>query len=173
MNHIKITAIGHAGHAVVAHLHRHPVRDIALDKPIDLSGPRPRTRDEIEDHIRVALAAPAAMTHFTQEPTTTYFHDESQETLHAIRLAEQIDPKEPIPHVERCLDDTLACLRSPRVWHSVRYLCGALLRSPRGEMDGARVERVIREGLADLAGTDFSKPAYPRRVYIERGEPRR
>jgi hypothetical protein len=172
MNHVKLTAIGRSGHAVVAHLHQHPGRDIVLDKPIDLSGPAPKTRDEIEDHIRIALAAPAAMTHYSSAPMTTFFHDESPETLHAIRLAEQIDPHRPIDILEEQLDHTLACLRSPRVWHSVKHLCGALLRSPRGEMDGGRVERVVREGLADVAGADFSKPPHPRRIYVTDGPER-
>jgi hypothetical protein len=172
LNHIKLTAIGRAGLSVVAHLHQHPVKDIALGKPIDLSGPQPKTRDEIEDHIRVALAARAAEMHYASLPTT-HLSDEREEVLHAISLAEKIDPHRPVDILEEQLDHTLACLRSPRVWHSVKYLGGALLRSPRGEMDGVRVERVICEGLADLAGADFSKPAQPRRIYIDRGEPRR
>jgi hypothetical protein len=172
MNQTKLTAIGRAGHAIVAHLHRHPVKAIELDKPLELSAPIAATRAGLEDHIRVALAAPAAEMHYASLPTT-HLSDDRAEVLHAIGLAEKIDPRRPIDVLEDQLDHTLACLRSPRVWHAVKYLGGALLRCPRGEMDGARVERVIREGLADLAGADFSKPAQPRRIYVDRGEPRR
>jgi hypothetical protein len=172
MNQVKLTAIGRSGHAVLSHLHRLPVSAIRLYEPLDLkAASRPKTRDQIEDHIRVALAAPAAEMHYASLPAT-HLSDEREEVLHAIGLAERIDAHRPIDILEEQLDHTLACLRSPRVWHSVKHLCGALLRSPRGEMDGARVERVVREGLADVAGADFSKPPHPRRVHVV-DEPRR
>jgi hypothetical protein len=171
MNQVKLTAIGRAGHAVVAHLHRHPVRGIAVQKPLELSSPVAATRAGLEDHIRVALAAPAAEMHYAALPTT-HLSDDRAEVLHAIGLAEKIDPQRPIDVLEEQLDHTLACLRSPRVWHAVKYLGGVLLRSPRGEMDGTRVQHVIRDGLADIAGADFSKPTHPRKVYVAE-KPRR
>jgi hypothetical protein len=172
MNHIELTAIGRSGHAVLSHLHRLPVSAIRLYEPLDLkAASRPKTRDEIEDRVRIALAAPAAEMHYASLPTT-HLSDEREEVLHAIDLAEKIDPHRPVDVLEEQLDHTLACLRSPRVWHAVKYLGGALLRSARGEMEGARVERVICEGFDDLAGTDFSKPAHPRRLHIDRGERR-
>ncbi|MGO8915405.1 MAG: hypothetical protein ACLQJR_05805 [Stellaceae bacterium] len=166
MNPIKITAIGRAGHAVLAHLHGHPTPAIALDHPLDLKAvSAPKTRDDLATHIRLALAATAAEMNFASLPST-HISEEREEVLRAIELAERLGGGHPIDILETQLDHTLATLRSPKVWHSIRTLGAAVLRCPRGEMPAERVRHVIRQALADNKGPNWNSAGHPRRITV-------
>ena len=168
MNSTRLAAIGAAAHAVVSHLHRRSVPAIDLDQPVDVAaGPAPTTHDEIEEKIRLALSVPAAELYYAGGTPADHLTADRHEVIFAHGLAQRLGGADPVAHMERALDDTLACISSPRIWHAIRTLSDALMwTSPRGAMDRHFVEHVVRQALANRTGADFSQPAHPRAITV-------
>lgn len=161
----KALAHGRAAHSVLRYLHGRDVPDVALRKPIDhAAGPEPHGQEAIEAAIMLAIVEPAAeMMHLGATPR--YLQRGMPAVDAAIRHASRLGGDE-IDHLERCLDDALACLKSPKVRHAVAALAGALLRSPRGDMVAADVERTIILALAEQPPDADGQEPHPRRIYV-------
>jgi hypothetical protein len=161
----RARAHGRAAHATLAWLHsrgRH-VPAVSLHRPVDLDGELAATdRDQIDERIRLALAVPAGEMIALGAPTTHIAADRP-EVQHALRHAGRL-PGDPVDRLERCLDDTLATLHSPKVRHTVTKLAGALVRAPGGEMTADHVLETIILGMGETPAGDH--PAHPRRIYV-------
>ncbi len=166
---IRAEAHGRAAHAVMRYLHGHQAVPVRLHQPVDrATEPAPKNRDQIEERIRLLLSVPAAeMLHLGAE--TTYLAAERPEIKAALAMARQLGGDEPVDHLERCLDDTLASLKSPRIRHAIGALGAALMRAPRGEMGAAEAQRTIRAALRDRRAVDFDRPGHPRTIYVRAG----
>jgi hypothetical protein len=119
-------------------------------------------RDQVEERIRLALSVPAAeMIHLAA--ATTHIAADRPEVQHALRHASRL-PGDPVDHLERCLDDLLATLHSPKVRHAVAKLAGELVRAPGGEMGADDVLRSIVVAMGETPADDH--PGHPRRIYV-------
>jgi hypothetical protein len=164
----RALAHGKAAREVLAWLHGRKVRAISMRAEGAGAEPEPRTDEEIREHIRCHLAAPAArMIHEGGTPETHVDladPDVERAALLACRLPGAGDP---VGHMERELDDVLATLKSPRVWHAVRQLAAAL--SERSSLDGATAAGVIKSALLNGAGAEIEP--HPRAIHIVPGAP--
>jgi hypothetical protein len=161
----RTRAHGRASHAVLSWLHSRgrDVPDISLHRPVDLGDEPASGRDAIEDHIRLAISVPAGEMIHLGAPTTHIAADRP-EVQHALRHAGRL-PGDAVDRLERCLDDTLACLHSPKVRHTIAALAGELLRAPGGEMGADDVRQAIVVAMADAHGADDC-PGHPRTIYV-------
>jgi hypothetical protein len=159
---MKVPAIAHgrASHAVTAWLHGRRVPAVALDHPINHdAAPQPNGSAAIEEAIRAALSVPAGeMIHL--DAPTTHLAVDRPEVQAALRHAGRL-PGDPVDTLERCLDDLLACLHSPRIRRAVGVLSGALLRTPRGEMSA---DDVLRHIVTAMAGAGAGPPSASRPI---------
>jgi hypothetical protein len=136
---------------------------VSLHWPVDLDDGPASSRDQGEERIRLALAVPAGeMIHLGA--ATTHIAADRPEVQHALRHAGRM-PGDAIDHLERCLDDTLACLHSPKVRHTVAKLAGELVRAPGGEMGADDVLRSIVLAMAETPEAD-DHPGHPRRIFV-------
>jgi hypothetical protein len=85
------------------------------------------------------------------------------EVQHALRHAGRL-PSDPVDHLERCLDDTLACLHSPKVRHTVAKLTGGLTRAPGGELAAEDMLRAIVLAMGETPVGDY--PGHHRTIHI-------
>jgi hypothetical protein len=85
------------------------------------------------------------------------------EVQHALRHASRL-PGDPVDRLERCLDDLLATLHSPKVRHTVAKLGSELVRAPGGEMAAAHVLETIVLAMAEPPVGDH--PGHPRRIFV-------
>jgi hypothetical protein len=162
----RAIAHGRSAAAVLNHLHGWKAKPISLHQPIEHAAePVPKGRADLEERCRHALAAPAGEMIYLNA-STTHISADRDDVQHALGLARQLGGDDPVDALEHHLDDTLACLRSPRVWNAVRTLAGALMRAPRGEMSAKDAERVVRQALHDRRGADLSRAGHPRRIYV-------
>jgi hypothetical protein len=94
---------------------------------------------------------------------TTHIAADRPEVQHALHHASRL-PDDPVDHLERCLDDTLACLHSPRVRHTVAKLAGELTRAPGGELAAEDVLRTIVVAMGETPAGDH--PGHPRTIHV-------
>jgi hypothetical protein len=94
---------------------------------------------------------------------TTHIAADRPEVQHALRHASRL-PGDPVDTLERCLDDTLACLHSPKVRHAVTRLAREL-RAPAGELGADDVLRSIVVAMAETPAGD-DQPMHPRTIWI-------
>jgi len=171
----RIRSHGRAAAEVLRWLHGKPVRDIALDKPIDYAAePRPRNADEIDHCIPMALAPSIAMMIESGGKPEHHVTRSEPGVAHALRLAGRVSADDPVSVLEQHYDDLLGTLRSPRIWHAVDRVAARVMRAPGGELDRHGVGGAIRGALNGTERgkyPDFGMPQQ-RRIYVERGEPR-
>jgi hypothetical protein len=162
----KALAHGHGAHAVLSWLHSRgrDVPAISLHRLVDLGDEPTSGPDAIEERIRMALAAPAAEM-IALGATTTHIAADRPEVQAALRQASGL-PGDPVDHLERCLDDLLACLHSPRVRHTVAKLASDLLRAPGGELGADDVLRSIVLAMGETPAGGDSGPGHPRTIWI-------
>jgi hypothetical protein len=157
---------GRASHAVLSWLHSRG-RDVpasSLHRPVDLGGEPASDREAIEEHTPKALSVPAGEMIELGAPTTHIAADR-REVQHALRHAGRL-PGDPIGHLERCLDDTLACLHSPKVRHMVAKLASELVRAPGGAMVADDVLRAIVMAMGETPADGADQPTHPRTIWI-------
>jgi len=160
----RALAHGRSAYAVLRWLHsRGRAPALSLHRPVDLDDEPASSRDQGEERIRLALSAPAGEMIHLGAPTTHIAADRP-EVEHALRHAGRM-PGDPIDHLERCLDDTLATLTSPKVRHAVTRLAGELVRAPGGEMGADEVLRSIVLAMGETPEED-DRPAHPRTIWI-------
>jgi hypothetical protein len=167
----RTRAHGRASNAVLSWLHSRgrQVPAVSLHRPVDLGDELSSTnRDEIEDHIRLAISVPAGeMIHLGA--ATTHIAADRPEVQHALRHASRL-PGDPVDRLERCLDDLLACLHSPKVRHTVAALASAITRAPGGEMAADDVlETVVLAMAAELPDDAYDGPGHPRKIFVHGG----
>jgi hypothetical protein len=164
----RAIAHGRAAHATVRWLHARPVKPISLQQPIDYAAdPPPKSRDQIEEAIRLALAAGAGeMLHLGAPPT--HLQHETPGVANALRLARKLPGRDPVDVLEEQLDHTCAAITSPKIWHATEKLAGALLQAPRGEMSGDDARRVIERAVRDPRSAKADCPGHPRKIIIRR-----
>jgi hypothetical protein len=159
----RTRAHGRAAHATLRWLHGRDVPDISLHRPVELGDDAAASgRDQIEERIRLALAVPAAEMMHMGAPTTHIAADRP-EVQHALRHAGRL-PGDPVDRIERCLDDLLATLHSPKVRHTVTKLASALVRAPAGTMSAEDVLERIILAMGETPAGDH--PAHPRTIWI-------
>jgi hypothetical protein len=165
----RAVAHGKAAREVLGWLHRRKVRATSMHaESAPGAEPEPRTDEEIREHIRLRLAAPAArMIHEGGTPET-HVHLADPDVEHAVRLAARLPGNDPVDHLERDLDSVLATLRSPRVWHAVRRLAVAL--SEHRALDGATAAAMIKGAM--LSGAGAKVEPRPRTVRLVPGAPK-
>jgi hypothetical protein len=158
-------AHGRAAHAVLSWLHSRgrDVPDISLHRPVDLGDEPASDRDAIEEHARKALSIPAGEMIALGAPTT-HIAAERPEVQHALRHAGRL-PGDPVDHLERCLDDLLACLHSPKVRHAVTRLASELVRAPGGELAAEDALRTIVLAMGETPAGDV-QPMHPRKIFV-------
>jgi hypothetical protein len=161
----RAIAHGRAAHATMRWLHGKPLRGVSLTRPIDhAADPAPCDRDQIEEAIRLALAAGAGeMLHLGAPPT--HLQHETPGVANALRLARKVPGCDPVDVIEEQLDHVCACLRSPKVRHTVAVLADALLKAPRGELTGDDAARVIARAVRERPAADGGA-AHPRVIYV-------
>jgi hypothetical protein len=161
----RAIAHGRAAHSVLRWLHSHgrDVPPVSLHRPVDLDDEPASSRDQGEERIRLALSVPAGEMIALNAPTTHIAADRP-EVQHSLRHASRL-PGDPVDRLERCLDDTLACLHSPKVRHAVTRLAGELVRAPGGEMSADDVQRAIVLAMAETPEAD-DRPAHPRTIWV-------
>ena len=120
--------------------------------------------DQVEERIRLALSVPAGeMIHL--DAPTTHIAADRPEVQHALRHASRL-PGDPVDTLERCLDDTLATLHSPKVRHTVTKLARALVRAPGGEMAADDVLRSIVVAMGEPPADADDRPTHPPTIYV-------
>jgi hypothetical protein len=160
-------AHGRAAHAVLTWLHSRPVKPISLGRAIDhAADPSSRDRDGLEEAIRLALAGAAGeMIHLNAD--ATHLAADRPDVQAAMRHASRL-PGDPVDHLERCLEDVLACLHSPKVRHAVAVLADALLKTPRGELTGDAATKLMSTAVCDRRSASADYPGHPRKIIIRR-----
>jgi hypothetical protein len=164
----RAVAHGKAAREVFAWLHRRKVMPISMHAEIGHDAvPEPRTEAEIHERIRFHLAAPAArMIHEGGTPETHVdLADPSVE--YAALLAGRLPGNDPVDHLEREMDNVIASLRSPRIWHAVKRLAAVLI--DRRSLDANSVAAVIKSAM--LSGAGAKVEPHPRRITLMPGAP--
>jgi hypothetical protein len=161
----RAIAHGRAAHATLSWLHGRDVPAVSLHRPVDLGAARASTdRDQAEERIRLALSVPAGEMIALGAPTTHIAADRP-EVQYALRHAGRL-PGDPVERLERCLDDTLATLHSPKVRHTVAKLASELVRAPGGELGADDVLRSIVLAMSETPADGADQQAHPRTVWI-------
>jgi hypothetical protein len=162
----RAIAQGRSAHAVRRWLHSRgrDVPALSLHRPVDLGDEPAAGREAIEQSIRLALAVPSGEMIALDTPTT-HIATDRPEVQHALRHACRM-PGDPIDHLERCLDDVLACLHSPKVRHTVAKLADELIRAPRGELAAEDALRSIVLAMGETAPSGDDQPAHPRTIWV-------
>jgi hypothetical protein len=173
----KIRATGRAAAEVIRWLHGKPVRPIVLDQPIDHAAePRPRDADELDHHIRIALAPAVGMMAAAGGKPEHYVTRADPGVAHALMLAGRVNEGDPVSVLEQHYADLIGTLGSPRIAAAVHHVAAKLMRAPGGQMDRHGVEGAIRGALcageSRAAFVGFGLPQ-ERRIYVDRDEPRR
>jgi hypothetical protein len=161
----RAIAHGRAAHATLRWLHGRDVPGVSLHRPVDFGGELASSdRDQIEERIRLALSVPAGeMIHLGAD--TRHIAADRPEVQHALRHAGRL-PGDPVDNLERCLDDLLATLHSPKVRHAVAKLAGALVRAPGGEMGADDVLRSIVVAMSEMPADADDQPGHPRTIHV-------
>jgi hypothetical protein len=136
---------------------------VSLHRPVDLEDKPASSRDQGEERIRLALSVPAGEMIHLGAPTT-HIATDRPEVQHALRHAGRL-PGDPVDRLERCLDDTLACLHSPKVRHTVTKLASELVRAPGGEMPAEDALRSIVLAMGETPEAD-DRPMHPRKIFV-------
>jgi hypothetical protein len=68
--------------------------------------------------------------------------------------------------LERCLDDTLATLHSPKVRHTVTKLAGALVRAPGAEMAATTCCGRSWVAMGEPPADADDRPTHPPTIYV-------
>jgi hypothetical protein len=170
----RARAHGAAAHAVLTWLNGREVEPVTMRAPssddnagIADASLAPRNEAELREAIRIALAAPAGeMIHLGRDTGHIDLanHHVERAALLACRLGGAGDP---IDELEHELDDVLATLQSPRVWHGVRRLAAALC--DHGSLSGATAATVIRGAM--LSGSRATVEPQQRAIRIMPGDP--
>jgi hypothetical protein len=146
-------------------LHGRSVSDTSISREIDHGAePVPRDREEVEAHIRMALApAVGEMIHLGAD--ARHLSADRPDVKRALELARKLGDGDPVDRLEPVFHDLHATLASPRIRHAVRAIAGVLTRTPGGTMDAERVKAVIVEAVRDpnMRG-DISMP--PRMIRV-------
>jgi hypothetical protein len=161
----KTVAHGRAAHATLRWLHGRDVPAVSLHRLVELDHePASTDRDQIEERIRLSISVPAGEMIALGAPTTHIAADRP-EVQAALRHARRL-PGDPVDRLERCLDDTLATLHSPKVRHTVTKLAGELVRAPGGELGADDVLRTIVVAMAERPAGGVDQPMHPRTIYV-------
>jgi len=167
----RVVAHGRASHATLSWLHGRRVKSLSMsDAPQHFGVPDPKEREHVEQACRLLLSVPLGEQLAAGGTATEHLTIDRPEVRRAIELAKRLGPGDPVDHLEIVYDNLHATLASPKIWSGICALASALLRHR--TMSGERVDAVLKGAMmrGEPKGQVFP---ITRRIYVERGDPRR
>lgn len=164
-------AHGRASHAVLGYLNGRRVKELSMSSPPSHYGmPTPQTREQTEEAIKLLLAPAVGEMLYSGGTPESHVVLDRPEVQKALSHAARLGPGDRVDHLERLYGELHDTLTSPKIWAGVCSLATALLRHR--AMGGERVAQVIKGALMSRAPKGQVHPV-TRRIYVDRGEPRR